>query len=291
MLNLQNYQSLLRDTITYLESLEDEFIEISDLFLKKTILSKVKTIEKQSVILIKKDNQPPIKHELPLQVDKPSFQKEENIEIIPKAQTVNNTLSNKETIEDQSKTIPTSNTLENKKIQMSDKPQVMEDNFNDIKNIFSTISPNTKIFDEILDDKIAKQKAQKYKLKNITANLAILAYKESEKHYKFLEKIAIALNNYFYPTKVVFAYAIEKENTWKMFLSENEIFLIIACDNTIFELSNLKKYYKENPSTNEKYIDNIPLVLLPDLSIYFKEPGLKASLFKMLQQKIVNLKK
>ena len=81
----------------------------------------------------------------------------------------------------------------------------------------------------------------------------------------------------------------EKENRWNDFLSDSDIFLIIASDYTIFELPNLRTYYKENPIKGEKHLKNKALFLLPDISLYLKEPTLKTSLFKALKQKIQNL--
>ncbi|MFA6119273.1 MAG: hypothetical protein WCT85_03165 [Parachlamydiales bacterium] len=181
--------------------------------------------------------------------------------------------------------------LETKKIIRETKPSIIEDNFNDIKNVLKKIQPNLILTDEIPDDKTAKQKAQKYKFKNISSPITILAYKENEDYYKFLEKLSIALNIYFMPTKVVSAYLIEKQNNWEAFFSENEINLIISSDYTVFELPILRKHYKENPSQQEKYLKEIPLFLLPDISIYFKEPSLKLSLFKAIEKKVTEIKK
>lgn len=180
----------------------------------------------------------------------------------------------------------TEKNLENKTIKRDVKLNFTENNFSDVKSILKKIRPNLSINEEILDDKIAKQKAQKYILKNISSDITILAFKENEETYKFLENISIALNTYFLPTKVVSAYSIEKQNNWDIFLSENDIKLIISSDYTIFELPHLRKFYKENPSKQEKYLKTISLFLLPDISIYFKEPSLKFSLFKALEKKI-----
>ncbi len=298
MQNLKNYKLLIEDTITYLETLEDGFIEIKNSFFKirtekkDNLLENLikKPLQKEDIKVASQSEDKPIAS-LP-KIDLTLPKKEEKFETVKTIQKeiFNPVITSVEKKKEVVQTTP-SNILENKKIKLEEKPNIIEDNFNDIKNIITKFSTNITTTEEILDDKLAKQKSQKYKLKNIAANLTILAYKESEKQYKFLEKISIALNNYFYSSKLISAYVIEKENNWDVFLSENEIFLIIASDHLVFELPNLRKHYKENPSTKEKYLDNIPLFLLPDTSIYLKEPSLKASLFKTLQQKIINLKK
>ena len=121
------------------------------------------------------------------------------------------------------------------------------------------------------------------------SEIVILAYKENELEYKFLQKVALALEVYFYKTKVVSAYTIEKDNKWEDFLIKEKIKLVISSDYTIFDLKNLKKYFLEKPSLNEKYINNIPLLLLPSINLYLKEPSLKSFLFKTLKQKIDSL--
>jgi len=178
---------------------------------------------------------------------------------------------------------------ESKKVIIEEKPKIFEDDFTDIKKSMGKLFPHISMLKEPIDDKTAKQKSQKYKLKNISSSITILAYKEDEKLYRFLEKLSISLSIYFYPSKVVSAYLIEKENSWDNFLNE-DISLIISSDYTIFELKNLRSFYKENPSKNEKFLKNIPLFLLPDIFLYLKEPTLKKSLFNALKQKIYSIK-
>jgi len=279
MQNLKKYKSLIKDTITYLENFENDFIISKNSFFKTT----------EKKILIKpKQNVKDLKAQ-PIQKKSLFFKNKEKIETIKISENINEKKILQETSKKNNKNIQ-SNIVENKKIKIEEKPKIIEDNFNDIKNIISKISKNIPITDKILDDKLAKQKSQKYKLKNIAAKLTILAYKENEKHFKFLEKVSIALDNYFYPSKIISAYIIEKENNWNTFLLENEILLIISSESTIFELPNLRKRFKEIPITKEKFLDDIPLFLISDILLYLKEPSLKALLFKNLQQKITNLK-
>lgn len=280
------YKNLLKDTINYLETLEESYIETNDEYFKTLILKNEKLSDENKIIRqTKKEETHPKKTAFPEIILTAAEAKEKNTrgQIPPleihetKKETV---LSN-----DRQKV------LESKKVKMEERPQIIEDDFADIKKAVSGIGVNITITDEILNDKTARQNSQKYKLKNISADLAVLAYRENENHYKFLEKIAIALNNYFYPAKVISAYVIEKENNWEMFLSENAFLLIISSERTIIELPNLRKHYRENLAAKEKYLNNIPVFLLPDIALYLKEPSLKISLFKTLRQKILSLKK
>jgi len=309
MSQLKKYQILIKDTLNFLEIYDKNFVESkNDFFNKyletksKKVLSEIdisKKMEKPKIssppIIAKESSEktiePQIKQETTPLINK-SAKEEKQTKIIEKEKPPIAVEEKKKTLAAPKETLnkPSFQIAKTKKISLEEKPPIIEDNFSDIKQSFPKVFPNIKIVETILDDKIAKQKAQKYKLKNIAAGITILAYRENEKHYRFLEKLSIALNIYFYPSKVVSAYLMEKENNWDLFLSENDIFLIISSDYTIFELSNLRKYFRENPAKQEKYLKDIPLFLLPDISIYLKEPTLKSSLFKALKQKITNLK-
>jgi len=298
MSNLNEYKNLVKDTLDFLKNSDvKNTVFISDFFKKDIDLGKKKPKvqkanppqkKKYNIGFIQQPNQKPSlannKPKEPIKVQ--PIEENKSTTKQPKDEKPIQRLEEKPQV--LQKALPSKPTIDNKKIIIQDKPKIFEDSFSDIKKDFFKIFPQISL-EAPLDDKIAKQKAQNYKLKNIAANITILAYKENEKFYKFLEKLSIALDVYFYPSKVVSAYLIEKENNWEAFLSRKEIFLIIAADHTIFELSNLRKYYKENPSLVEKYLNDIPLFLLPDISLYFKEPSLKSSLFKALEQKILKI--
>ncbi|NGX63234.1 MAG: hypothetical protein KR126chlam6_00642 [Candidatus Anoxychlamydiales bacterium] len=310
----KQFQELLQDVLIYLQDFEEDYIETnSDYFnsdLKK--LSTKNQLQNNSIdqkksnfniqnalsttLLDKKNIQEP---KTPLKTEPiaiPSSDNNKNIEVneIKKTQVIKKIaeedLRKKEVGNklDLAKDSSDKKIIENKTIIRDKKPKIFEDDLSDIKKTIQKVFPNINIVSS-LDDKIAKQKAKKYKLKNIAAPITILAYKENEKHYRFLEKIAIAMHVYFYPTKVVSEYLLEKEKSGNDFLSDSDIFLIIASDYTIFELPNLRTYYKENPIKGEKHLKNKALFLLPDISLYLKEPTLKTSLFKALKQKIQNL--
>ena len=133
---------------------------------------------------------------------------------------------------------------------------------------------------------IAKKIATRWKTKNQTAPFSILSLCEPEPQRKFLEEIAKALDIYFLPCRLIAAETIEKEGNWSDFLSVADLKLIIACDYTLWQLNKLMPFYKENPTTGQRMLGEIPLFLLPDLSLYLKDPLLKRSLWKALCQKL-----
>ena len=121
------------------------------------------------------------------------------------------------------------------------------------------------------------------------ADVTILSFRESPQQLLFLKNLTQALDILYIPTKIISAIEIEKENQWSFFLSQEELKLIIASDYSIWGLPNLIKYYKEIPVKHKHFLQDTPLFLLPDLSLYLKEPLLKKSLWASLKQKIYSL--
>lgn len=158
-------------------------------------------------------------------------------------------------------------------------------NFTSVRNILSIVAPELAIIDEIPSDDFAKKLSLRWKTKNQTAPLSILVYQESAEQRALLESIAKALDVYFGPAKLVNAEGIEKAKQWEIFLSVKELKMIIACDYTLWQLSSLMQFYKETPAQNSRLLGNVPLFLLPDLSLYLKDAQLKRSLWKAICQK------
>jgi hypothetical protein len=158
-------------------------------------------------------------------------------------------------------------------------------NFTSVRNVLSIVAPELAIINEIPSDDLAKKLSERWKTKNQTAPLSILVYQESAEQRALLESIAKALDVYFGPAKLVNAEGIEKAKQWEMFLSVKELKMIIACDYTLWQLSSLMQFYKETPAQGSRLLGNVPLFLLPDLSLYLKDAKLKRSLWKAICQK------
>lgn len=155
-----------------------------------------------------------------------------------------------------------------------------------LRSIIEKIAPDLAILDRLPDDTSAKQIANRWKTKNQSAPISILSNGELPQHQILLAEIATALDVYFGPAKLIVADSIEKEKQWKTFLSVGELKLIIVCDSTLWQLHNLRQFYIETPTTGVRMLGTVPLFLLPDLSLYLKDPLLKRSLWKALCAKL-----
>lgn len=162
------------------------------------------------------------------------------------------------------------------------KPSV---NFSQVRNVLSVVAPELAILEEIPNDDIAKKLSERWKTKNQSAPISILTYQEPAEQRTLLEEIAKAIDIYYGPAKIVNAEKIEKDKQWGAFLSSEGLKMVIVCDYTLWQLSALMHFYKETPAQGSRLLGNVPLFLLPDLSLYLKDALLKRSLWKALCQK------
>lgn len=171
-------------------------------------------------------------------------------------------------------------------LPIEEKIPVLDDAFLDLRKIWTKINANGPLFDELPNDEIAKKMASRWKTKNAVAVISILSYHESPVQKALLEQIAKAINILLAPAQIVQAEPIEKEKQWETFLKAESLKLTIACDYTLWQLSGLMQHYRENPTQKTRKLGSIPVFLLPDLSLYLKDPLLKRSLWKALCQTI-----
>jgi hypothetical protein len=155
-----------------------------------------------------------------------------------------------------------------------------------LRSLFQKLAPNIAILQEIPNDAIAKKIATRWKTKNQITPISILSFHEPPKQKALLIEISKAIDIYFGPAKLIEAETIEKEKQWDTFLQPQNLKCIIACDYTLWQLSCLMQFYKETSATQVRTLQGIPLFLLPDLSLYLKDPQLKRSLWKALCQKL-----
>ncbi len=155
-----------------------------------------------------------------------------------------------------------------------------------IRSAFLRAFPNYPLIEEIPDDAIAVKICNRWKTKNKTAPISILILHEPPEQRALLEQVATALDVVFGGARAIQAEPIEKEKQWGAFLSVSDLKLVVVCDYTLWQLGGLMAYYKENPTQGNRTLGTTPLFLLPDLSLYLKDPLLKRSLWKALCQKL-----
>lgn len=154
------------------------------------------------------------------------------------------------------------------------------DEMKDIKELLLKKYPKIIIYDTPLNDSKAKRIKNAWKdLLEIPATLLIYHQKQ---HKNFLENIAKAISSVFSGAKALPLSHIQDEETLKRILENKDLKLIITPDDVIMSSKVLMKHYKELPQQKQRFLGQTPLILLPDLSLYFKDPKLKASLWRLL---------
>ncbi|MBI3508293.1 MAG: hypothetical protein HY069_01470 [Chlamydiia bacterium] len=158
----------------------------------------------------------------------------------------------------------------------------------EIRLIFEKIAPHFPLIADIPNDSQAQKIAHRWKTKNQSAPISILSYAEPPEHKKFLEHMARAIDLSFGSAKLIVVDGIEKEKQWEAFLSVPDLKWILCCDYTLWQLSELMRHFREIPASSKRFLGKVPLFLLPDLTLYLKDPLLKRSLWKALCQTLAS---
>ncbi len=154
------------------------------------------------------------------------------------------------------------------------------DEMKDLRELLIQKYPKVAIYDTPLNDGKAKR------IKNAWKDLlevpnTLLIYSQGA-HKPFMENIAKAISSVFTPAKALHISHFQDEENITRLLKDPNLKLIVTPDDAIMSSNSLMGLYKELPQQKQRFIGEIPLILLPDLSLYFKDPKLKASLWRLL---------
>lgn len=119
-------------------------------------------------------------------------------------------------------------------------------------------------------------------LPSAQVDVLILLYNEEGKSLAFIQNLAKAIQLLIGPVEIVRAKNIEKENRWEEIMLKKNPRLMITSYAGMQSLPNLMKKLRESPRQGQHFIDKVPLCLLSDISIYFKEPRLKQPLWQSI---------
>lgn len=161
-------------------------------------------------------------------------------------------------------------------------PIKAHDSLDDMRRLMQRVSPEMIVHHKVPSDQKAKRIKNSWKEKESIPDIPILTY--GTKHLSFLKNIAKAIEIHFAPSHIIDITSYEKEQRWDFFLGSQNLRLIIAPDTLLWGAKNLMTYYRENPEQKTRKLGDCPLLILPDLGLYFKDPFLKASLWNVLKQ-------
>lgn len=127
------------------------------------------------------------------------------------------------------------------------------------------------------DDKMAKKIKSRWKQRSEMPTVAILIGTESGPQKNLLINLAKAINTCLTPCRAMEVSKIEAPD---VFLTHETLEFIIAPDSALQK--NLIGHLVEYPGSPKRFLGKKPLLLLPDLKMYLKDPMLKKALWKTL---------
>lgn len=164
-----------------------------------------------------------------------------------------------------------------------------KDLMQDIRTILKKVAPSLTLSNSIPSDEKAKKIKNAWREHAKIPDIALLVTESSS--LSFLKQVAKAIELHFFPSKVIDVKLFEQNNNWDTFLNTANLKMIIAPDSVIWSCKHLMRYYHEFPNKKERYLGKIPLLLLPDPSLYIKDPSLKRSLWNLLCQVLKSLQR
>lgn len=155
--------------------------------------------------------------------------------------------------------------------------------FTSIKKELEKLFPNNRYTEVPPIDGEAKKVRNRWEKKSTVPEVVILSFSQSAEEQKFLQNVSQAIDQQLASSVIYSALAIEKQQAWERLFSHKELRLLITSDYGMFQLPGLMKYYKESPDKKGHFLGERPLLLIPEVSIYLKQPHLKAALWKALR--------
>lgn len=148
--------------------------------------------------------------------------------------------------------------------------------------IGQTLFPDWKLCETIPSDAIAQKNKNAWLKNQDILPVLILSFNDNEQQLAFLKNIAHAISLRLAPARVLSAPKLEKENSWTTILNSPQLRLVIANDYGLYLQPALMNFYREVPQQNKHFLNQTPLLLLSDLSLYLKEPQLKPLLWRAI---------
>ncbi len=221
-------------------------------------------------------NQLPEKMSEPKPVSEPPKVKEEIIDTtLPKAKE-----KPKEPIPEVKK--PTEPEIKQNKIEIKPFKTSSIDEMKDLKELISKKYPKTLLYDVPLNDSKARQIKNAWKqLQDIPP---VVIFYSKKHHEKFLFNVSKAISQMICPSIAFHVSNFELKENFERLLNDPKLKLVITPDEVLLGSKVLMSAYKELPQKKLRFLGEKPLLLLPDLSLYFKDPKLKASLWRLICQ-------
>lgn len=155
--------------------------------------------------------------------------------------------------------------------------------FGDLLQTIRQVHPTFSYKEEIPDDREAKAIGRQWDLTSLPADVTLLSFTTVPRQMAFLHNVAKALRFTGKHTVVLQAQQIEEADGWNKIIENPATKLLIASDYGIYTLAKLMSLVKID-THGRHFVGKIPLFLMADVELYFKQPTLKAALWKSLSE-------
>ncbi|MCB1107833.1 MAG: hypothetical protein KDK76_07040 [Chlamydiia bacterium] len=152
---------------------------------------------------------------------------------------------------------------------------------NEMKKLLKELAPDLYLHETIPSDAKAKRIKDAWKEKREVPDIPILV--QGNEYRSFMANLAKAIDTVYGSARII---EVTQDKKWDLFLESKNLKLIIAPDSVIFGSKYLLPFYQENPQQKTRKLGNVPLLLLPDLSLYFKDSYLKRALWNVIQNSL-----
>jgi hypothetical protein len=163
-------------------------------------------------------------------------------------------------------------------------PALSPEDFKDLRKTIQEKLPRLVLLDHTPDDTAAKKLANLWNQPKQMSRVLILSLNEPPKQRAFLDNLVKALQTHGVTAHIDNSLKTERDRQWESILRAPELQLVVASNVGFDRLTDLQRLYKHDTKSGVHYAGERPLLLLPDLSFYFKEPSLKASLWQNLKK-------
>lgn len=151
-----------------------------------------------------------------------------------------------------------------------------------LRALLKEIDPDLYLHESIPSDHGAQRIKNAWKEKRDTPSIPILF--QGQGHRPFVTEIAKAIDTVYGSCRIV---EIEPGKKWDLFLQSENLKLILIPDTLLFATKELLPFYQENPQQKSRKLGEVPLLLLPDLSLYQKDPYLKRALWSVITTALI----
>lgn len=156
-------------------------------------------------------------------------------------------------------------------------------NHREFWTFFKESFPSLALIESPPDDAVARKMKNRWQNKQVAFSVILLSFhQQDQQRSAFLKNIAQAISLHLAPAAVLSVAQLEKEKRWEKILNPSQLRLVIATDDDLYLHPDLMRYYQASSQQGRHLLNQIPLLLLSDLSLYFREPQLKSLLWRAI---------